>query len=312
MDRTQRKLVRESMEISYLVFLYTAEEKSITKGAARARVSQQCASQHIRNLERKLGTSLLCRHPFTLTAAGKQLAEGLQHLETEERQLQKAVGEIISGERGMIRIGCNATRARLLFPGLLARYGENYPKVRFTFFFGDTVELIRQLHTGKLDMVIGVNQQAQPQLERIPLLEETLFFVCQPKLVEQALPGKKVGQRLTLEEISRLPLCLNLPESTLTQMLERQAAKENVLLEPACTCSDYTYQIDLCQAGLCGCFLPETLLPLWQGEVAAVWPLAGMEEKLHIDLICAVTAARPRYEKVLIRMIRQAYQRVEK
>lgn len=75
------------MEISYLVFLYTAEEKSITKGAARARVSQQCASQHIRNLERKLGTSLLCRHPFTLTAAGKQLAEGLQHLETEERQL---------------------------------------------------------------------------------------------------------------------------------------------------------------------------------------------------------------------------------
>lgn len=118
-----------------------------------------------------------------------------------------------------------------------------------------TVELIRQLHTGKLDMVIGVNQQAQPQLERIPLLEETLFLFASPSWWNR-LCREKVGQRLTLEEISRLPLCRNLPESTLTQMLERQAAKENVLLEPACTCSDYTYQIDLCQAGLCGCFLP--------------------------------------------------------
>jgi len=126
-----------------------------------------------------------------LTAAGKQLAEGLQHLETEERQLQKAVGEIISGESGMIRIGCNATRARLLFPGLLARYGENYPKVRFTFFFGDTVELIRQLHTGKLDMVIGVNQQAQPQLERIPLLEETIFLFASPSWWNRLCRGKK-------------------------------------------------------------------------------------------------------------------------
>lgn len=294
------------MEIAYQVFLYTAEEKSITKGASRARVSQQCASQHIRNLERKLGTSLLCRHPFALTEAGNRLAEGLQHLAIEERQLHQAVEEIVSGERGNLRIGCNATRARLLFPGVLGAYRKVYPHIQFSFFFGDTAELIQRIYTGKLDLVIGVNQEPGNQLERIPLAEEKIYFACRLDLAESWLPKKGPGKALALQEISQIPLCRNLPESTLTQLLQRQAARENVVLEPAYVCSDYQYQVELCQAGLCGCFLPETLLPLLEGKNMAVWPLE-IEERLHIDLIYPAASIRPQYEKNLIRMIQQAY-----
>lgn len=294
------------MEIAYQVFLYTAEVKSITGGAMRAGVSQQCASQHIRNLERKLGTSLLCRHPFALTEAGKCLAEGLQHLALEERQIQNAVEEIVSGERGILRIGCNATRARLLFPAVLGKYRKAYPHIQFLFFFGDTVKSIHQLYTGKLDLVIGVNQEAQSQLERISLVEEKIFFVCRSDMVEQKLPEKRKGTALTLREIGQLPFCRNLPESTLTQLLQWQAARENVVLEPAYVCSDYQYQVDLCQAGLCGCFLPETLLPLLKGKEMGIWPVA-IEERLHIDLIYPATSIRPQYEKAFIRMVREEY-----
>ncbi len=294
------------MEIAYQVFLYTAEEKSITGGAMRLGVSQQCASQHIRNLERKLGASLLCRHPFALTEAGKRLAEGLQHLALEERQIQNAVEEITLGERGILRIGCNATRARLLFPDVLVKYRKIYPHIQFLFFFGDTAELIHQIYNGKLDLVIGVNQEPQNQLERIPLVEEKIFFVCQLNLVEQEMTKKSKNQSLTLQEISQLPFCGNLPESTLTQLLRRQAARENVTLEPAYVCSDYQYQVDLCQAGLCGCFLPETLLSLLKGKNVRIWPLE-IEEQLHIDLIHPVASIRPQYEKTLIRMIREEY-----
>lgn len=295
------------MEIAYQVFLYTVEEKSITGGAARAKVSQQCASQHIRNLERRLGTTLLCRHPFALTEAGKRLAEGLQHLAIEERQMQNAVEEIVSGERGIIRIGCNATRARLLFPNLLVKYREVYPHIKFSFFFGDTVELINRLYTGKLDLVIGVNLKPKSQLKRIPLVEEKIFFACRLDVVTHWLPQKNREKELSLSEISKIPFCRNLPESTMTQLLQWQASKENVVLNPDYVCSDYQYQVELCLAGLCGCFLPETLLPLLKEKKIDVWNLLGVEERLHIDLIYPVVSIQPQYEKALIQMIRQEY-----
>ena len=47
------------MTIAQQVFLYAAEEKSITKAAKKAFITQQCASSHIKNLEKQYGRSLL-------------------------------------------------------------------------------------------------------------------------------------------------------------------------------------------------------------------------------------------------------------
>ena len=44
------------MTTAQLVFMYAAEELNISKAAVRAFVTQQCASNHIKNLEEKYGT----------------------------------------------------------------------------------------------------------------------------------------------------------------------------------------------------------------------------------------------------------------
>lgn len=59
-------------------FLAVVAESSISKAAARLHMTQQGVSQHLQNLERGLGVSLLVRTPrgVSLTAAGERLAEG--------------------------------------------------------------------------------------------------------------------------------------------------------------------------------------------------------------------------------------------
>ena len=69
------------MNIADLVFLCAAQEKSISKAAARAFVSQQCASKHIQNLENRYGVPLIQRRPhFALTEPGQELFRALQQI----------------------------------------------------------------------------------------------------------------------------------------------------------------------------------------------------------------------------------------
>jgi DNA-binding transcriptional LysR family regulator len=77
-------------------FLTVAEERNITRAAARLYVTQQTLSEQIQKLERSLGISLLARSPrgVRLTAAGQELAAygaGLsQELDRLVRRLQTA------------------------------------------------------------------------------------------------------------------------------------------------------------------------------------------------------------------------------
>ena len=108
------------MTIAQQVFLYAAEEKSITKAAKKAFITQQCASSHIKNLEKQYGTLLFTRKPvFALTPAGEYLLASLYRLNILEREIDDGMKEIGSGMSGILRLGINPTRARILIPSIL-------------------------------------------------------------------------------------------------------------------------------------------------------------------------------------------------
>ena len=83
------------MNIADLIFLYAAEEKSISKAASRAFVSQQCASKHIQNLESRYGVPLIQRRPhFALTEAGQALFATLQQIHLLESGVAEHIAEL--------------------------------------------------------------------------------------------------------------------------------------------------------------------------------------------------------------------------
>ena len=75
--------LRRALELTDLhCMLVVAEEKCITRAAARLYLSQPALSRRIRRLELSVGTSLFLRHSRSVapTPAGNALAEHAQHV----------------------------------------------------------------------------------------------------------------------------------------------------------------------------------------------------------------------------------------
>ena len=301
------------MQTSNLVFLYTVEEKSISKGAAKAHVSQQCASRHLQNLEKQYGTALFNRRPvFTLTDAGRILFRALQQIYVMENKMKTSIEEISQEESGNLRLGLNTSRAKLLLPTLLKKFYERYPKVRITVSFNDTKLLVASMLKGEIDLLVGVNYKADTRFMTIPLCQDQIWFVGTESLFRQCLPAKQLTSSISLEEISRFPLVLNAPGSTLTELLQRQAAQQNLQLQGQYVLSDYELQVLLCGKGLAAAFCPDSLLPMvWKYNdlhdiKLRVFSIRDMTETLHIDLIRNSTELIPKYEKMFIKLLKES------
>lgn len=296
------------MNIADLIFLYAAEEQSISKASARAYVSQQCASKHIQNLEARFGVPLIQRRPrFALTEAGQALFATLQQIHMLEYGAAERIAELGSGSAGALTIGINASRARLLLPPVLQQYRQQCPNVRLSVRCDDTARLTQLLLQGEVDLIVGVNSAADPRFHVAPLLTEAICFVVSGQLLQTQLPDiAPAASALSLQHIARLPLCLNLPGSTLAELLGRCAAQHNICLQPALTTSDYGLQLSLCREGLFGFFCPASLLPSVRAvPQLRIFSVPELQEPLHIECIRSAGAVQPKYarlfESLLIR-----------
>lgn len=299
------------MNIADLIFLYAAEEKSISKAAARAYVSQQCASKHVQNLEKTYGVPLIRRKPsFSLTEAGQALFAALQQIHVLESGVSERIAELENGSAGCLTIGINASRARLFLPAVLREYQQSYPHVQVSVRCDDTARLAQLLLQGEVDLIVGVNSAAEPRFHVTPLLTESVYFAAAEPLLRSYIPEADLASPLlSLAQISRLPLCLNLPGSTLAELLGRCAAQHNIRLQPSFTTSDYGLQLALCQAGAAGFFCPASLSgPAKAAPGVHVFSVPELLEKLHIECIRSAAPVQPAYlkafESVLLRLCR--------
>ena len=299
------------MNIADLVFLYAAQEKSISKAAARAFVSQQCASKHIQNLENRYGVPLLQRRPhFALTEPGQELFRALQQIYLLESGVAGRIAELSGGSTGAFTLGINASRARWLLPVVLREYRQLYPHVHISIRSEDTARLAQLLLQGEVDLIVGVNSQAEPRFHVTPLITESVYFAAAPQLLQRFLPDlSPQATALSLAQISRLPLCLNLPGSTLSEVLARCAAQHNIRLQCGVSTSDYGVQLALCLAGECGFFCPASLLqPVEAARSLRIFTVPELQEQLHIECIRTAAAVQPAYlkafESVLLKLCR--------
>lgn len=299
------------MNIADLVFLYAAQEKSISKAAARAFVSQQCASKHIQNLENRYGVPLLQRRPhFALTEPGQELFRALQQIYLLESGVAGRISELSGGSTGAFTLGINASRARWLLPAVLREYRRLYPHVHISIRSEDTARLAQLLLQGEVDLIVGVNSQAEPRFHVTPLITESVYFAAAPQLLQRFLPDlSPQATALSLAQISHLPLCLNLPGSTLSEVLARCAAQHNIRLQCGVSTSDYGVQLALCLAGECGFFCPASLLqPVEAARSLRIFTVPELQEQLHIECIRTAAAVQPAYlkafESVLLKLCR--------
>ena len=142
----------------YRVFYYVAAYQSISKAAAQLYISQPAVSKTVRKLEEEMNCALFARGPHgtNLTAEGALLyahvSKGLKEFELGEEK----VARLDSGEKQTIRIGATESALYVVLLPVLPVFNEDYPNVSFQIKGCSTVDLVKMLEDGTIDVALGV------------------------------------------------------------------------------------------------------------------------------------------------------------
>jgi LysR family nitrogen assimilation transcriptional regulator len=274
-------------------FIRVAEMGSFSKAAIVLDVAQPALSRQVRLLETDLGTTLLQRtgRGVVLTDAGKRLFEhsvGILQLVARAREDLEATREEPSGR---IIVGLPPSMGRVLTLPLVDEFKRVLPKARLAIVEGLSTHLVEWISTGRVDLGLVHNPDANPAIETTPVLDEPLWLVSAAAKLRRA-PAPRVSTPLSFAELASFPLIV--PERThaIRKLLETQAALTGVKLQIAWEVSSVQSILDLVRHGHGHAVLARSaVLACDQPKAFDVRPLA--EATLKSTLCLAVSAHKP-------------------
>jgi DNA-binding transcriptional LysR family regulator len=165
------------MELRHLrYFVAVAEEKNFTRAAARLCMAQPPLSRQIQQLEEELGTILFARdaRPLKLTEAGEFFYAHAQQLLARTVDLKAMTQRVGKIERTMA-IGFVASTLYGMLPKIIRRFKSLYPSIELDLHEMTTMEQIKALKEGRIDVGFGRIKHEDANVRRIVLREERLM-----------------------------------------------------------------------------------------------------------------------------------------
>lgn len=223
-------------------FLMVAEELNITRAAERLYISQQSLSNHISNMERELNVKLFTRSPkLSLTYAGDQLVlTATQILDLHSQYLNK-VGDINRHYMGVLRVGISHTCGLALLPEILPRFRDEFPRVEFSLFEGNSNQLEDELSHGRVDLIICFQPIMLEGVKTIPLTEQRLVMVVPKHFTDQLFKGRaeeiraQFSKGADISEFQKMPFVLikrgNRTRNIVDQYFSRYYFNPKLILE---------------------------------------------------------------------------------
>lgn len=160
-------------------FLAVAEHLSFTKAAAALHVSQPALSQQVRQLEESLGAQLFDRSGRTtrLTDAGDVYLLYARRAYQQLQEAKRAIHDVSDLSRGSLRVAVTPTFTTYLVGPLIEAFHFRYPKITVNLKEISQERIEELLLAGELDVGIAFDEIHAPDIEAIPLLNETLALV---------------------------------------------------------------------------------------------------------------------------------------
>ena len=160
-------------------FIRVAEMGSFSKAAIVLDVAQPALSRQVRLLETDLRTTLLQRtgRGVVLTDAGKRLFEhsvGILQLVALAREDLEATRAEATGR---IVVGLPPSMGRLLTLPLVEEFSRVLPRARLAIVEGLSTHIVEWISTGRVDLGLVHNPEANPAIETTPVLDEPLWLV---------------------------------------------------------------------------------------------------------------------------------------
>jgi DNA-binding transcriptional LysR family regulator len=182
------------MELRHLrYFVAVAEEKNFTRAAKRLFIAQPPLSRQIQQLEEELGVELIEKgsRPLRLTEAGRFFHAHAQELLAKAAELKSMTQRVGKIDR-TLSIGFVASTLYGLLPDIVRHFREQYPMVEVTFHEMTTMQQLKALKEGVIDVGFGRVKSEDPNIRRIVLREERLI-VALPVGHPLAASGNALG-----------------------------------------------------------------------------------------------------------------------
>jgi LysR family nitrogen assimilation transcriptional regulator len=228
-------------------FVHVAELGSFSKAAVMLDIAQPALSRHVRSLETELRQQLFLRNGrgVALTDAGKRLFDHSVAVLQLVAHAREDLGASRDEPVGRVTIGLPPSIGRQLTLPLIDRFKKQLPAARLAIVEGLSTHIVEWVTTGRVDVGLVYNPEAQPGLEITPLLQEPLG------LVSHAAGGKRkrAAPPLPMKELPGYPLIVPERVHAMRRLLETQAALAGIKLDIAWEVSSVPSIIDLVCAG---------------------------------------------------------------
>jgi LysR family nitrogen assimilation transcriptional regulator len=227
-------------------FVQVAELGSFSKAAVVLDIAQPALSRQVRALETELHQQLFLRtgRGVALTDAGKRLFDHSVAVLQLVSHAREDLGASRDEPVGRVTIGLPPSIGRQFTLPLIDRFKKELPAARLAIVEGLSSHIVEWVTTGRVDVGLVYNPNAQPGLEIVPLLQEELGLVS-------FAPKDKSGVTapLPMKELSRYPLIVPERVHAMRRLLETQAALAGVKLDIAWEVSSVPSIIELVCAG---------------------------------------------------------------
>ena len=204
-----------------LIFTKVAEEKSFTRAADSMYLSQSTISTHINNLEKYFGQKLFDRigKGVVITCFGEKLYPYAKEILAIQEKVIWELKDIHEVE-GQIKIAASTVPAQYILPGLIARFSQKYPGVKFIVESSDSKDVSELLVKGEADLGIMGNQYNIDKLDFISIIEE--------KLVLAAPPDYNLSDNVSIKDLNGLPFLFRKYGSGTQAIIEKTLYKAHV------------------------------------------------------------------------------------
>ncbi|MDM0015083.1 LysR family transcriptional regulator [Variovorax sp. J22P168] len=259
------------------IFLATAEEGSLSRGAARCHLAPSSASLRLKGLEEALHVTLFVRQArgVALTAAGTVMLEHVRQCLARLEQMHSDLSPYALGLGTHLTFFANNNAVNSHLPADLARFFAAHPSVRITLEERLGPDIIAAVAQGRADIGVVAIESDHPDLEFLPYREDRFVIV--------APLGGRLSRRKSVrfaECFQETWICLQ-NGSALHTYLMNQAAALGGRLDVRVQVAGYAAVARLVASGAGIGIVPESALDASERERLAVIALAEPWAERH-------------------------------
>ena len=143
------------MDLAHLaLFRDIAQTRSLTRGARLNNVSQSAASQHVQELEARLGVLLLdrSRRPISLTPAGRLYYEFCRDVLRRKEEFEAALEQLKAAVQGTVRVASIYSVGISEMTELRAELARRYPQARLEVQYLRPEKVYEAVMAGRADL----------------------------------------------------------------------------------------------------------------------------------------------------------------